>query len=157
MFAGGLGTSLAERQVVLAAAALVAVALDADVLIRPLSRLIEEILKRGPRSRRELRGVVVEVDARGRDVRRGSHGDGLRRELAPPAAEPALRWLALAAEWEVAARASRPRGAGGERRGIGGIACVRTLRRVVSRCACSMDKASKAPAPPRNRMRMIRG
>src|SRR5712691_10872009 len=37
-----LGASLAKRQVVLAGAALVAVPLDADVLIGPLPRLIEE-------------------------------------------------------------------------------------------------------------------
>src|SRR6266436_5407393 len=76
---GRLGTSLAERQVVLARAALVAVPLDADVPIRPLPRLIEEGLEGGPRRRSELGGVVVEVDADGRNVGLGPWRDGFRR------------------------------------------------------------------------------
>ena len=66
----GLGAPLSQRQVVLARAALVAVSLDADPLIRVLLHLIEERLEDGSDLREQLGAVVLEVDADRHQLRR---------------------------------------------------------------------------------------
>src|SRR3989442_15235301 len=64
----GVGTPLAQGQVVLLGAALVAVALDARAEVWALPRLIVEGLQRRPGVRAQLGAVEVEVDAGGHDL-----------------------------------------------------------------------------------------
>ena len=97
-----VGAPLSQRHVVLAGAALVAVPLDADPLVRVLLRLIEERLEDGADLGAQLGAVVVEVDAHVGERRRDRCGNRRGRRLG-----------------DDLDRRRRRRGGSGNRRGLG--------------------------------------